>query len=323
MERNMLSPQLLCVVPTQWPLAARVVVLSHTWLAGCTRVVLGVSRAQLGATWRPVPMLLHPNASVSATHVSHTTKKQNIWLPVRASIQFALDHNMSGLSWLLLAEDDTYIVMPKLRDFLRLRPASTPLFFGTCACSRSPGANIFSVAAAQRLRPLLAHCEPIQRWRDRPNHTGEALGASDISIQFCLARAGLKCSQALDANGDMLISAMASMQRITLLRLSGQASRGLRFCSPWPCGKQRGCWGAGTFAFHAVPLKQPAPMMAIHSQHTSANVGLASQSRTSRTWHTRNRTNSPTNEESRRPLGSLATGLLATARRATMQLAPA
>ena len=84
-------------------------------------------------------------AGASATHESHTSRI-DVWLPVRASIQFAARHNMTGMDWLMLAEDDSYIVMPKLRAFLRPHAASAPHFFGACACLRCPGVNLFSAA---------------------------------------------------------------------------------------------------------------------------------------------------------------------------------
>ena len=102
--------------------------------------------------------------------------------------------------------------------------------------------------------------------RDAPNHTGNGKGASDIAIHFCLAKAGLTCSQPLDEHGHMLMSVMASTPQKTLRRHVG-ASRGNRqFCARWPCSERPGCWGAGTFAFHARPLKDPSMQWSLHSQ---------------------------------------------------------
>ena len=266
----------LCVVPTRWPLLGPISVALHTWLIGCDRIVLGVSWVQLGASWRPVHPLNSSCAGASATHESHTSRI-DIWLPVRASIQFAARHNMTGMDWLMLAEDDSYIVMPKLRAFLRPHAASAPHFFGACACLRSPGVNLFSSAGLQRLEPRMPACEPIHQWRDAPNHTGNGEGASDIAIHFCLAKAGLTCSQPLDEHGHMLMSVMASTPQKTLRR-HVDASRGNRqFCARWPCSKRPGCWGAGTFAFHARPLKDTSMQWSLHSQlHQPTTKGFCS-----------------------------------------------
>lgn len=260
----------LCVVPTSWPLHERVRAASQTWLRGCDRVVIGVSRAQLGTDWRPLLGFESSRAGVSATHNSHTAGSKDIWLPLRSSIQFAAEHNMSKMGWLLLAEDDAIGVVSKLNNFLQPHNPAEPWFFGVCRCSRSPGINLFSTGALQRLKPQWTRCNPIHRWRDKPNHTGEGDGAGDLSVTFCLERAGVRCSPALDTHGDMLISGMKGTSQKALLHLATETSANRRVCLPsTPCGATS-CYGPGMFAFHAAPLKQPSLLRLLYAKTQSS-----------------------------------------------------
>ena len=67
-----------------------------------------------------------------ATHENHIDGKIDAWLPVRAaiahaSVQFIAEQTAD---WLVLAEDDAYISVVRLRIFLAQLDARKPHFWG-------------------------------------------------------------------------------------------------------------------------------------------------------------------------------------------------
>ena len=272
---------LLCAVPVRWPLSPSAELAVDTWLAECDSGMLAVSRAQLAhRNVSSIQAAGGKRIAVIATHEDHATGKLDAWLPVRAALAHAASLLLAERTadWLVIAEDDAYLSIPRLRSFLAAVAPSVPKFFGACACGRCPGAFVLSAAAVRLHSNALSVCPPDHK----SDRYSRGLGYSDRSIFTCLASTGLACTSARSAAAgarDALVSVMASQSERELLRLVSHVASGRRFCSAlYPCEGGYECWGAGTWAFHGKPLKRRDVMMQVHT----ALIGRNGSSRASR-----------------------------------------
>lgn len=256
--------RVLCVVPTLWPPPLALDWAARSWLLDCDAVVFSISKGELSsyAANSSLKVLIKPSRTVSilATHEKNESKQPDVWVPVRAAIAYVAQHNMTRFDWLLLAEDDAFVVLSRLRQFLRLHSASMPLFFGGCVCRRAPGINIFSRAALDHLLPHLPSCAPVQTFADVNHRISKVYGASDVSIMSCLNRAKLTCTRPLDADGHALLSVWKYTKKGWLDALMHNISKGHNFCSRDPCTIAEPditppCFSSRAFGFHSRHLK--------------------------------------------------------------------
>lgn len=182
------TPTLLCVLPVRWPLSQSAQASIDTWLPECDGVLLGASVAQLEGHMKvssSVPMAGGKIAQIEATHLQHDGAR-DVWLPVRAAIAHATWRHMAPRAaapertrhqpqhqpqqqtydWMVIAEDDAYVSIPRMRHFLRAYKPSDSWAFGACACGRCPGVGVFSEGALRHHGHNLSHCGP-DHVRDR------------------------------------------------------------------------------------------------------------------------------------------------------------
>ena len=260
----------LCVVPTRLPLGELVHRQLETWLDACDRVVLSVARAEFGAATshvlRPRATALSPEVLVAATHAQHKpvyyhgkAYSWDVWNVIRAGLAFVSSNQtlVEDADWLVMAEDDAYVSMPRLRRFTSAYDTRRPYFFGGCLCDRSPGVNIFSRAALHRVLATLGLCEPDHDHHDR---WGDPHGASDKSVMACLARSRVNCTSPMDPRGDMMLSVYhrfdARTWRTALANLSDDAYQpycGRAIESLSQCDGTAHCTSPAAFGFHKVP----------------------------------------------------------------------
>jgi hypothetical protein len=287
--------RILCVVPTRWPLPERAEAVARTWLSACDKVVLSVSRTELNASMphygnararatcalnaRVCQIRLPSGALVAATHTAHSvqpfhtnhgysTRPWDIWNVVRSALSFVgSEAFISQTEWILMAEDDVYVSVPRLRHFLQKHSAlGPPRFFGSCMCRRSPGINLFSREALRRMHAVLRDCEPDHTFNDPWTGFHDTGGASDKSITACLGRANLSCTTPTDSQQHLLLSVYSEYNRFEAsngsatngwrMLLSNVTSRRPAFCMPM-CDalihrRQTHCVSPDAFAFHTI-----------------------------------------------------------------------
>ena len=165
-EYTIFVMKLLCCLPVRWPLSPSAQLAVDTWLSDCDESFLAVSRAQLAV--RNVSLLRAARGksiAVIATHEDHQMGKLDVWLPVRSAIAHAsaLLLAKGTADWLVVAEDDSYLLIARLRTFLAGFEPTVPKFLGACSCGRCPGAFVLSAAAIRAHSRDISACAPDHR----------------------------------------------------------------------------------------------------------------------------------------------------------------
>ena len=193
---------------------------------------------------------------------------------MRSAIAYAGANNMSSMDWMLLAEDDTFFSIGRLRAFLSGHSSTEATFFGSCACGRVPGLAILSAAAWAQHGAGISACEPEHK-RDRiaPGH-----GESDRSMFTCIQRLRLPCRVPIDEHGHRAIfvhtKGRVDQATAQMLRLLTNVTSGSSFCKKWNCAPRNTgptCWSRRAFGFHGMPLKSAEVAQKFHAALSKAS----------------------------------------------------
>jgi glycoprotein-N-acetylgalactosamine 3-beta-galactosyltransferase len=122
------SLRILCLVltsPKTWFNRAKAV--NATWGPRCDRYyfVTEPSSDKLSSEQKQIieSMPVAPIPNITAGY-DHLTRKSNL------ALLFAHDQHLNDFDWFVKADDDTYLIVDHLRDFLSEQNASEPVTFG-------------------------------------------------------------------------------------------------------------------------------------------------------------------------------------------------
>ncbi|XP_023323027.1 glycoprotein-N-acetylgalactosamine 3-beta-galactosyltransferase 1 isoform X2 [Eurytemora carolleeae] len=115
---NQSPVRLLCLVLTQPAAHLRAQAVFDTWGSRCTLLYFLSTKSEEGDHGLPV---LHNPAKENY---------QNLWSKTKYGFQFAFDHLLDQVDWVMKADDDTYVIMENLHNMLAQHDPEFPTFFG-------------------------------------------------------------------------------------------------------------------------------------------------------------------------------------------------
>jgi glycoprotein-N-acetylgalactosamine 3-beta-galactosyltransferase len=107
--------------------ATRAKAVNDTWASRCDRYYFVTEYAQENLTAQQLnasqQLPIAPIPNITAGY-DHLTRKSNL------ALLFAHDQHLNDFDWFVKADDDTYLIVDHLRDFLSEQNASEPVTFG-------------------------------------------------------------------------------------------------------------------------------------------------------------------------------------------------
>ena len=56
--------------------------------------------------------------------------RNSLWNKTKAAFQYIYEHHFNDADWFMKVDDDTYVIVENLRDFLRNKNSSKPVYYG-------------------------------------------------------------------------------------------------------------------------------------------------------------------------------------------------
>ncbi|EDW77944.1 uncharacterized protein Dwil_GK24280 [Drosophila willistoni] len=163
----------------------RAIHVKRTWGSRCNKIIFISSK---------------PDSELNTVVLNVREGYSNLFAKTRAGLEYVYKHYYQQYDWFLKADDDTYVILENLREFLKRYTPKLPVYFGSKLQKHgdhdyiSGGAGyVLSKSALQRFMTLGFHNSSI--CSDR------TFGIEDVDLGRCLRNVGVVAGDSQDDQG--------------------------------------------------------------------------------------------------------------------------
>lgn len=183
------SPTIFCAIMTQdKTYYSRAVYVNNTWARRCTKYIFVVSRPEVQMD---LPLLQFDIPEAKSQLLRKSIK----------TFEYVYTHHINDADWFIKADDDTYIIMENLQDFLRDKNPADKVFYGQEVRSSNRSYSYTTGGAGYVLSK-----EALKTFGKQSRECERIGGREDSRLSNCLQNLGVKLINGVDSLGRNLFN---------------------------------------------------------------------------------------------------------------------